>query len=111
MNKGLTLRMNQASVKRLLPRLIEHVRAGHINPKAMIMGIRHMSVDAEQGIDIIPNSGAGVLAASATEGLREACLEALTEAGNPFSIITRSPLVVRDLDMDDVRQKVAAQQG
>jgi threonine dehydrogenase-like Zn-dependent dehydrogenase len=35
-NKGLTLRANQASVKRLLPRLIEHVRAGHINPKAMI---------------------------------------------------------------------------
>ena len=36
MNKGLTLRGNQASVKRLLPRLIEHVKAGHINPKAMI---------------------------------------------------------------------------
>jgi glycosyltransferase involved in cell wall biosynthesis len=28
-------------------------------------------------IDILPNSGAGVLAHSATEGLREACLEAL----------------------------------
>ena len=35
-NKGLTIRANQASVKRLLPRLIEHVRAGRINPKAMI---------------------------------------------------------------------------
>jgi S-(hydroxymethyl)glutathione dehydrogenase/alcohol dehydrogenase len=35
-NKGLTIRANQASVKRLLPRLIEHVRVGHINPKAMI---------------------------------------------------------------------------
>src|SRR4051812_43306673 len=35
-NKGLTIRANQASVKRLLPRLIEHVRAGHIDPKAMI---------------------------------------------------------------------------
>jgi S-(hydroxymethyl)glutathione dehydrogenase / alcohol dehydrogenase len=35
-NKGLTIRANQASVKRLLPRLIEHVRAGHLNPKAMI---------------------------------------------------------------------------
>jgi len=35
-NKGLTLRANQASVKRLLPRLIEHVREGHINPKALI---------------------------------------------------------------------------
>jgi S-(hydroxymethyl)glutathione dehydrogenase/alcohol dehydrogenase len=35
-NKGITIRANQASVKRLLPRLIEHVRVGHINPKAMI---------------------------------------------------------------------------
>lgn len=35
-NKGITIRANQASVKRLLPRLIEHVRAGHINPKVMI---------------------------------------------------------------------------
>jgi threonine dehydrogenase-like Zn-dependent dehydrogenase len=36
LNKGLTIRANQASVKRLLPRLIEHVRLGHLNPKAMI---------------------------------------------------------------------------
>jgi threonine dehydrogenase-like Zn-dependent dehydrogenase len=35
-NKGLTIRANQASVKRLLPRLIEHVKAGHIDPKALI---------------------------------------------------------------------------
>jgi S-(hydroxymethyl)glutathione dehydrogenase / alcohol dehydrogenase len=35
-NKGLTLRANQASVKRLLPRLIEHVKAGHIDPKKLI---------------------------------------------------------------------------
>jgi threonine dehydrogenase-like Zn-dependent dehydrogenase len=35
-NKGLTLRGNQASVKRLLPRLIEHVRNGILDPKAMI---------------------------------------------------------------------------
>ncbi|GGB56951.1 glutathione-dependent formaldehyde dehydrogenase [Blastomonas aquatica] len=35
-NKGITIRANQASVKRLLPRLIEHVRMGHIDPKAMI---------------------------------------------------------------------------
>ena len=35
-NKGLTLRMNQASVKRHLPRLIEHIRAGHISPRGMI---------------------------------------------------------------------------
>lgn len=35
-NKGLTIRANQASVKRLLPRLIDHVKAGHIDPKALI---------------------------------------------------------------------------
>jgi len=35
-NKGLTIRANQASVKRLLPRLIEHIRAGRIDPKAII---------------------------------------------------------------------------
>lgn len=36
LNKGLTIRANQASVKRLLPRLIEHVQNGTINPKALI---------------------------------------------------------------------------
>lgn len=35
-NKGLTLRMNQASVKRHLPRLIEHIQAGRIEPKQII---------------------------------------------------------------------------
>ena len=35
-NKGLTLRANQAAVKRLLPKLIDHVQAGRINPKALI---------------------------------------------------------------------------
>ncbi len=35
-NKGLTIRANQASVKRLLPRLIEHVMAGRLNPKGLI---------------------------------------------------------------------------
>jgi threonine dehydrogenase-like Zn-dependent dehydrogenase len=35
-NKGLTLRGNQASVKRLLPRLIEHVKNGVLDPKALI---------------------------------------------------------------------------
>lgn len=36
LNKGITVRANQASVKRLLPRLIEHVREGRIDPKALI---------------------------------------------------------------------------
>jgi threonine dehydrogenase-like Zn-dependent dehydrogenase len=35
-NKGLTIRANQASVKRLLPKLIDHVKEGRLNPKAMI---------------------------------------------------------------------------
>ena len=35
-NKGLTLRMNQASVKRHLPRLIEHIQAGRIRPSEVI---------------------------------------------------------------------------
>jgi S-(hydroxymethyl)glutathione dehydrogenase/alcohol dehydrogenase len=35
-NKGLTIRANQASVKRLLPRLIDHVRSGHIEPRKLI---------------------------------------------------------------------------
>ena len=36
LNKGLTLRMNQASVKRHLPRLIAHIQAGRIDPKQII---------------------------------------------------------------------------
>jgi threonine dehydrogenase-like Zn-dependent dehydrogenase len=35
-NKGITIRANQASVMRLLPRLIKHVQDGIINPKALI---------------------------------------------------------------------------
>jgi len=35
-NKGLTIRANQASVKRLLPKLIEHVQNGILDPKALI---------------------------------------------------------------------------
>lgn len=36
MNKGLTMRMNQTSVKRHLPRLVEHVLAGRLEPKKII---------------------------------------------------------------------------
>jgi threonine dehydrogenase-like Zn-dependent dehydrogenase len=35
-NKGLTIRTNQAPVKRQWPRLLEHIRAGHISPKDLI---------------------------------------------------------------------------
>ncbi len=35
-NKGITIRANQASVKRLLPKLIDHVLSGRINPKEIV---------------------------------------------------------------------------
>ena len=36
LNKGLTIRANQASVKRLLPRLIEHIQNGVFKPSELI---------------------------------------------------------------------------
>lgn len=36
LNKGITIRANQASVKRNLPKLIEHVQSGRLNPKEII---------------------------------------------------------------------------
>ena len=36
LNKGITMRMNQTSVKRHLPRLIEHIQAGRISPREII---------------------------------------------------------------------------
>lgn len=36
MNKGLTLRGAQCNVKRYMPRLLEHIRAGRIDPKGII---------------------------------------------------------------------------
>lgn len=36
MNKGLTLRMNQAPVKRQWPRLLEHIRAGYLTPRDIV---------------------------------------------------------------------------
>lgn len=35
-NKGITIRANQTSVKRLLPRLIDHVQNGVLDPKGLI---------------------------------------------------------------------------
>jgi glycosyltransferase involved in cell wall biosynthesis len=45
--------------------------------EAMATGTPVAAYPAPGPIDILPNSGAGALAASATEGLREACLECL----------------------------------
>ena len=36
MNKGITMRMNQCNVKRYMPHLLEHVRQGRVDPKAII---------------------------------------------------------------------------
>ena len=36
LNKGITIRASQASVKRLVPKLMEHIKNGVINPKEMI---------------------------------------------------------------------------
>ncbi|MBT1677236.1 zinc-dependent alcohol dehydrogenase [Curtobacterium aurantiacum] len=36
MNKGVTIHMNQAPVKRQWPRLLEHIRAGHLKPSDII---------------------------------------------------------------------------
>ncbi|MGC5172254.1 zinc-dependent alcohol dehydrogenase [Micromonospora sp. DT81.3] len=36
MNKGLTIRTNQAPVKRQWPRLLEHIQAGHIRPSDLV---------------------------------------------------------------------------
>ncbi|WP_396656639.1 zinc-dependent alcohol dehydrogenase [Microbacterium sp.] len=36
MNKGLTIRTNQAPVKRQWPRLLEHIRAGYLKPSDLI---------------------------------------------------------------------------
>jgi len=36
LNKGLTLRGNQAVVKRHLPRLIEHIKAGRLKPSEIV---------------------------------------------------------------------------
>jgi S-(hydroxymethyl)glutathione dehydrogenase/alcohol dehydrogenase len=36
MNKGLTLRANQAPVKRQWPRMFEHVRNGHLTPREVV---------------------------------------------------------------------------
>jgi threonine dehydrogenase-like Zn-dependent dehydrogenase len=36
MNKGLTLRMNQANCKRYMPRLLEHIREGRIDAQGII---------------------------------------------------------------------------
>ncbi len=59
-NKGLTLRMNQASVKRHLPRLIEHIQAGRIQPHKIITH----RMPLEEVADATTSSPASWMAAS-----------------------------------------------
>ena len=72
--KGLTAAYNCADVF-VFPSLTDTF--GLVLLEAMACGTPVAAYPAPGPIDIIPNSSAGVLAAGATEGLREACLEAL----------------------------------
>ncbi|HEX9051825.1 MAG TPA: zinc-dependent alcohol dehydrogenase [Anaeromyxobacter sp.] len=51
MNKGLTLRMGQANVKRYLPRLVEHVRAGRLRARELVTH-RFPLEDAQRAYDL-----------------------------------------------------------
>lgn len=46
-NKGLTIRANQASVKRMLPKLIKHIENGILNPKGLITHRMHLKDAAD----------------------------------------------------------------
>lgn len=54
MNKGLTMRMNQANVKRYMPHLLDHIRAGRIDAQAIISH-RLPLEDAEHAYDLFAN--------------------------------------------------------
>jgi len=60
MNKGLTIRTNQASVKRNLPRCIEHIQQGHIVPKDVITH-RIPLEDIADGYHIFANKLDGII--------------------------------------------------
>lgn len=51
MNKGITMRMNQANCKRYMPHLLEHIRAGRIDAKGLISH-RFPLEDAEYAYEI-----------------------------------------------------------
>jgi threonine dehydrogenase-like Zn-dependent dehydrogenase len=51
LNKGLTLRMNQTPVKRQWPRLLEHLRNGHLKPSELVTH-RIPLEDIAEGYDI-----------------------------------------------------------
>ena len=54
LNKGLTMRMNQANVRRYLPRLCEHVMAGRLKPSEIITH-RLPLEEVEEGYHLFSN--------------------------------------------------------
>lgn len=74
MGEDLTAHFNSADVF-VFPSLTDTF--GLVILEAMASGVPVAAYPAPGPIDIIPGSGAGAVAATTTEGLREACLEAL----------------------------------
>jgi threonine dehydrogenase-like Zn-dependent dehydrogenase len=62
MNKGLTLRMGQCNVKRYMPHLVDLIRAGHVDPTALITH-RFPLDEAPEAYDLFAQRGDGVVKA------------------------------------------------
>ena len=60
MNKGLTLQMGQCNVKRYMPHLLEHIRAGRLDPVALITH-RFALADAPEAYRLFASRQGGVL--------------------------------------------------
>jgi threonine dehydrogenase-like Zn-dependent dehydrogenase len=60
MNKAQTMRTGQASVKRYMPHLLEHVRAGRISPKKIFTHVLPLE-DAPRGPSALPYCPSGSL--------------------------------------------------
>ncbi|MCK6079979.1 glutathione-dependent formaldehyde dehydrogenase [Microbacterium sp. EYE_5] len=67
MNKGLTIRANQAPVKRQWPRLLEHIRAGHIAPRELITH-RFALDDIAEGYHVFSSKLDGIIKPVVTFG-------------------------------------------
>lgn len=68
MNKGLTIRANQAPVKRQWPRLLEHIRAGHIAPRELITH-RFALDDIAEGYHVFSSKLDGIIKPVVTFGV------------------------------------------
>ncbi len=65
LNKRLTLCMNQASVKRHLPRLIEHIQAGRVKPSEVITHHERPGMTPVFGTSVPPSGLSGKMRALA----------------------------------------------